>query len=126
MSNVAGKLSAGLAGTAQAMKNGKENFKLNGQIAEQEKLVKSLTEELGNLVLVQLDEGEEYTPAVMERYEAIKEARKIIETTKSEKKTAKIICPVCGAKTASGMNYCGVCGAKMTNESKQSSYVQVQ
>ncbi|MBR1816719.1 MAG: hypothetical protein IJ763_08460 [Lachnospiraceae bacterium] len=115
MSNFTGKMSAGLAGTAQAMKNGKDNFKLNGQIAEQEKMIKNLTNELGNLVLIQLDAGEKFNPAVMERYEAIKEARQVIETTSSAKKVKKMICPKCGSKTATGMNYCGVCGAKITD-----------
>lgn len=108
-----GKLSAGMSIFAQSMKNGTDNCKLEGKISEQEKRIKEMTKEIGNLVLLRLDAGDLMSPEIMERYEMICEARDRMESYGREKKVTKAVCPVCGAKTSLGMKYCGVCGASM-------------
>ena len=64
-----------------------------GIIAEKQKLIKSLTREIGNLA-----------------YETIKAAKEEISVLKSEKKKSTIICQECGSKTSVDMKYCGKCG----------------
>lgn len=102
------------AGVSKAVKKGTETYKKSTKIAEQEKIIKKMSAEIGNLVLIELDEGKEYGPAIMERYELIKTARAIIETQNEEKEADKKICPKCGKKNAVEVNYCGFCGADMS------------
>lgn len=114
--NFTGKLNAGMSNFAKSMKDGAENCKLDGKIAEQEKIIKVLTKEIGNLALVRLETGDEMCPEIMERYSAIQEAREEILRLEKDKKTAKAVCPNCGAKTSIDMKYCGKCGANMEEE----------
>lgn len=111
--NFTAKMNASMAKMAKTMKNGVDNCKLDGRIAEQQKKIKMLTREIGTLTLVRLDAGDEMSPEVMERFEAIKEARAEITDLAGQRKKASIACPECGAKTASDMRYCGKCGADM-------------
>lgn len=111
--NVTEKINAEVANIAKSLKNGVDNCKLDMKIAEQQKKIKSLTEEIGNLVLVRLEEGDEMSPEIMERYEAVKAARATIEALEKEKKTTKVVCPNCGEKTLAEMNYCGKCGTNL-------------
>lgn len=113
----AGKVNAGMAKIAKSMKNGVDNYKVDGKIAEQQKKIKALTKEIGNLTLVRLEAGDEMCPEIMERYSAIKEAKEMIYALEGEKKRTTIMCPKCGAKTSIDMKYCGVCGANMKEES---------
>ena len=110
------KLNAGAACITKTMKNSVDNFKLEGRIAEQEKIIKDFTKEITNLIMVKLENGETMAPEIMERYEAIQEAKKEIEELEKERKTIKIVCSGCGAKTSVEMNYCGQCGAKLREE----------
>ena len=109
--NITGTINAGMTKMARGMRNGVDNCKTDGKITEQQKKIKILTAEIGNLALVRLEAGDEMSPEIMERYEAIKEAREAIETLQSEKKKSTVICQECGAKTSVDMKYCGVCGA---------------
>jgi len=111
-----GKFQAGMSHVARGMKNGAENYKLNGKIAEQEKRIKQLTREIGNLTIVRLEAGDEMCPEIMERYQAIKEAKEVITELEQERKVTKAVCPCCGAKTSIDMKYCGQCGASMLAE----------
>lgn len=111
--NFTGKLNASMAKMGKTMKNGVDNCKLDGKIAEQQKRIRVLTKEIGNLTLVRLDAGDEMSPEVMERFEAIKEARAEITALESGRKKTNIACPKCGVKTAGDMRYCGKCGADM-------------
>lgn len=106
-----GTVNAGMAKMAKSMKNGVDNCKSNGKIAEQQKKIKTLTKEIGNLALVRLEAGEEMCPEIMERYSAIKEAKEMIATLEKEKKRTTVVCRDCGAKTSVDMKYCGVCGS---------------
>lgn len=108
-----GKVNAGMANFAKGLKNGVDNCKLDGKIAEQQKRIKMLTREIGNLAVVRLEAGDEMCPEIMERYSAIKEAKEVISTLKKEKKRATIVCQNCGAKTSIDMKYCGVCGSSL-------------
>lgn len=108
--DVTGRMNAGMARAVKNMKNGVSNCKTDGKIAEQQKKIKALTKEIGNLALVRLEAGDEMSPEIMERYEAIKAAKDEITVLKSEKKKTTIICQECGAKTSVDMKYCGVCG----------------
>lgn len=108
--NVTGTINAGMTKMARGMRNGVDNYKLDGKIAEQQKKVKDLTREIGNLALVRLEAGDEMCPEIMERYEAIKEAKTEIANLESGKKKSTVICQECGAKTSIDMKYCGVCG----------------
>lgn len=106
-----GTVNAGMAKFAKSMKNGVDNCKVEGKIAEQQKKIKILTREIGNLALVRLEAGDEMCPEIMERYSAIKEAKEMITTLEKEKKKTTIMCQECGAKTSVDMKYCGVCGS---------------
>lgn len=108
-----GKLNAGMSGIARSMKNGADNCKLDGKIADQQKKIKVLTKEIGNLVLLRLEAGDEMSPEIMERYQAILEAKEEIETLEKDRKVTRIVCPDCGAKTSANMKYCGKCGAEI-------------
>lgn len=111
-----GKLNAGMASVVRSMKNGADNCKLDGKIVEQQKKIKMLTKEIGNLVLVRLEAGDEMCPEIMERYKAIQEAKEEIKELKKERKITKVVCSECGVKTSAEMSYCGKCGAKITQE----------
>lgn len=111
-----GKVNAGMANFAKSMKNGVNNCKVDGKIAEQKKKIKTLTKEIGNLALVRLEAGDEMSPEIMERYSAIKEAKEIISALESEKKVTTELCPKCGAKTSIDMKFCGMCGTNMKEE----------
>ena len=103
-------INAGMSKMARSMRNGVDNCKTDGKIAEKQKLIKSLTGEIGNLALVRLEAGDEMSPEIMERYEAIKSAREEIVVLESGKKKSTVICQECGSKTSVDMKYCGVCG----------------
>ena len=105
-----GKFNAGMTSMARGMKNGADNCKLEGKVAEQEKLIKNMTKEIGTLVLIQLEAGEQMSPGIMERFAIIQNAKAEIEQLGKERKVSKIVCPHCGEKTAVGMKYCGNCG----------------
>ena len=111
--SITGKLNAGMANLAKNMKNGVDNYKVDGKIAEQENKIKALEKEIGNLVLIRLEAGDEMSPEIMERYAAIKEAREVIAVLENEKVQTAVVCPICGAKTSLDMNYCGKCGANV-------------
>lgn len=106
-----GTVNAGMARFAKSMKDGVDNCKVDGKIAEQQKKIKELTREIGNLAVVRLEAGDEMCPEIMERYTAIKEAKETILTLKKEKRRTTVVCPNCGSKTSAGMKYCGVCGS---------------
>ena len=108
--DVTGTISAGMEKTVKSMKNGVDNCKKGGKIAEQQKKIKALTKEIGNLALLRLEAGDEMSPEIMERYEAIKAAKTEIAVLESGKKKSTVICQECGAKTSIGMKYCGACG----------------
>ena len=108
-----GKLNAGVAKFTKNMKDGADNCKLDGKIAEQENKIQVLTKEIGNLTVLKLEAGEEMSPEIMERYFAIKEAKEMISEMEKEKKVSVIVCPSCGAKTSVGMKYCGACGKSL-------------
>ena len=113
--NVTGTIHAGMTKMARGMRNGVDNYKLDGKIAEQQKKVKDLTREIGNLALVRLEAGDEMCPEIMERYEVIKDAKEEIVVLQSEKKKSTVVCKECGAKTFIDMKYCGVCGTCLQN-----------
>ena len=69
--NVTGTINVGMAKAARFMRNGVDNCKTDGKIAEQKKIIKALTREIGNLTIVRLEAGEEMCPEIMERYNAI-------------------------------------------------------
>jgi Zn finger protein HypA/HybF involved in hydrogenase expression len=112
--SITGKLNAGMADFAKSMKTGTANCRLDGKIAEQEKKIKTLTKEIGNLALVRLEEGDVMSPEIMERYSAIQKAREEIAGLEQEKSVSAAKCPRCGAKTSADMKYCGKCGAAMS------------
>ena len=111
--NITSKVNAGMANVAKSVKNSVDNCKLDGKIAEQQKKIKLLTREIGNLAVVRLEAGEEMCPEIMERYSAIKEAKEMISTLEKEKILTTVVCPKCGTKTSVDMKYCGMCGASM-------------
>lgn len=102
-----------LSSAAKTCKTGAEAYKSYGKIAEQEKIIKKMTNEMGRLVLIDLDNGVELSPAIMERYAAIKEARATIEALNKETAGDNKACPLCGKKATKGMLYCGNCGWKL-------------
>lgn len=110
---IMGTLSAGVAGMKRGMKDSVESCKLEGKIAEQQKKIKALTKEIGNLTIVRLEAGDEMCPEIMERFHAIQEAKAEIESLEKGRKIVKVVCPGCGHKTSAKMNYCGKCGAAL-------------
>ena len=113
--DVTGTINAGISKMARGMKNSVDNCKIDGKIAEKQKMIKSLTKEIGNLALVRLEAGDEMCPEIMERYEVIKDAKEEIVVLQSEKKKSTVVCKECGAKTFIDMKYCGVCGTCLQN-----------
>ena len=111
-----GTVNAGMAKFTQSMKNGAGNCKLDGKISEQQKKIKQLTKEIGNLAVIRLEAGDEMCPEIMERYAAITEARELISEMEKEKKKTTVVCPSCKAKTSADMKYCGVCGTSLKAE----------
>ena len=63
-----------------------------------------------------MKEQEEMSHEIMERYAVICESRETIEALEKDRKTTKIVCPECGAKSSAKMNYCGNCGTKLQKE----------
>lgn len=114
--NFTGTINSGMSKLSRGMKNGVDNCKLNGKIAEQQKKIKMLTREIGNLTIVRLEAGDEMSPEIMERYEAIKAAKEEIAALTKERKVTTVVCKECGAKTSIDMNYCGKCGANLKAE----------
>jgi len=112
------KFNAGMSSIAKSVKNGAENCKTEVKIAEQNRKIKNLTAEIGNLVVVKMDNGEEMCPEIKERYEAILEARAVIAQLESDREETSdtVVCPKCGEKTSSDMKYCGKCGADVSGE----------
>ena len=108
--DVTGMINAGMIKATRCMRNGVDNCKTDGKIAEQQRKIKVLTKEIGNLALVRLEAGDEMSPEIMERFEAIKAAKEEISVLKAGKKKSTVICQECGAKTSVDMKYCGVCG----------------
>ena len=95
------------------VKKGTESAKTTVNVAEQERLIKKMTTEIGNLIMVELDEGKTFGPAIMERYQTILAARAIIEDSKQDQAPTKKTCPTCGKANSLDMKYCGFCGADM-------------
>lgn len=117
--NLMDSLNVGVNSAMKACKNGTDNYKSKVAIAEQERIIEKMTEEIGNLVLIDLDNGASLSPAVMERYAAIITARNIISEIKIEKpEIIKKVCPGCGKKSTGEMEYCGYCGTKLEVESE--------
>lgn len=112
--NLMDSLNSGVNSAMKACKSGTENIKIKAAISEQERIIEKMTEEIGNLVIIDLDNGTQLSPAVMERYEAIKAAREIINEIKIDKpEVIKRVCPSCGKKSTGDMMYCGHCGSKL-------------
>jgi hypothetical protein len=115
------KLNEGMATIAGTFRSGVGNARTEGKILEQKKRIKNLTREIGKLAVVKLDEGEEMTPAIMERYAAIIEARSEIEVLeKGRELTSEPVCPNCGEKITEGMRYCGNCNADLSAAREES------
>lgn len=111
--NITGTINAGITKMTGCMKNGVNNCKVDGKIAEQQKKIKTLAREIGNLALIRLEAGDEMSPEIMERYEAIKVAKEEITVLNNEKKKTNVICQKCATKTSINMKYCGMCGAQL-------------
>lgn len=58
--NVTGTINAGMAKAARCMRNGVDNCKTDGKIAEQKKIIKALTRESGNLTIVDFNKTETF------------------------------------------------------------------
>jgi len=96
------------------VKKGADSCKQTVSTAEQERIIRKMSAEIGNLVLVELDEGRQFGPAIMERYDKIIEARKVIEDIKAtEPEPTRKICPSCGKSNSLDVKYCGFCGWDM-------------
>lgn len=110
---IVGAFSSSVASMKKGVKNGVDSCKLEGKIAEQQKKIKTLTKEIGNLTIVRLEAGDEMRPEIMERFHAIQEAKAEIESLEKGRKIVKVVCSDCGTKTSAKMNYCGKCGAAL-------------
>lgn len=109
--DIIGTVNAGMTKMVRSMRDGVDNCKSDGKIAEQQKKIKRLTGEIGNLVLIRLEAGDEMSPEIMERYEAIKADKEEITVLENGKKKTTVICQECGSKTSADMKYCGTCGS---------------
>jgi hypothetical protein len=108
--NLIGEINAGIESVAQSMKDSIKNSKLDGMIVAEERKIKNLTIEIGNLAVHRLDMSEHMTPDIMERYARITAARQAIKSAEAKKSPGKPECPKCGAKSGADLLYCGVCG----------------
>ena len=109
-------LNAGFESVKKGMQDGADNYKIEGKIIEQKKEIKRLTKEIGTLTILRLEAGDEMCPEIMERFDAIKAAQAEIEVLENSRKTAKLICPGCGAKNSKRMKFCGQCGTALKQE----------
>lgn len=123
---IMGTFSAGMASMKKSMQSGVDSYKLEGKIAEQQKKIKALTKEIGNLAIIRLEAGDEMSPEIMERYHAILEAKAEIETLEKERRVLKIACPNCGTKTSVKMNFCGKCGAALKEAEDMEDIVEIE
>jgi|GEM_PF-3205265 len=116
-----GKCIAGMASAAGSVKTSMSNTKQDGRIVDLERRIAALTSEIGSLTLLRLDAGDsgsdQTTRPIMERYEAILEAREAITAAEGEKKLKTLVCPHCGQKTSAGFSYCGRCGRAVSEAS---------
>ena len=84
-----GKCLAGMASAAGSVKTSMSNTKQDGRIVDLERRIAALTSEIGSLTLLRLDAGDsgsdQTTRPIMERYEAILEAREAITAAEGEK-----------------------------------------
>ncbi len=106
-------INAGVNSAMKACKNGSDTVKAKAKVSEQERIIEKMTDEIGNLMVIELDNGKELSPAIMERYEAIKAARAIIAELEVEKNDGTKVCPNCGKKSIGELSYCGICGTKL-------------
>ena len=113
LEKIVGTLSAGMSSMKKGIQSGMDSCKLEGKISEQRHLIKKLKKEIGNLVIQRLDAGDEMCPEIMERYQAILEAKAEIESLEKGRKVVNVVCPACGHKTSVKMNYCGKCGSNV-------------
>ena len=109
-------LNAGFESIKKGMRDGADNYKIEGKIIEQKKEIKRLTKEIGTLTILRLEAGDEMCPEIMERFDAIKAAQAEIEVLENSIKTSKLVCPRCGAKNSNRMNFCGQCGTALKQE----------
>ena len=105
----------------QKVKDKANNVSVDAKVFEQERKIKELVVEIGNLTVKSMDDGAaNFNEAIKEKYDAILEIRKVIEELKSQKVEteveAPVICPSCGKVVADGMKFCGNCGAKVEVE----------
>ena len=115
-SNYFGKCLAGMNSAYTSTKQAFANAKEDGKAAESEKTISLLIAEIGNLTLLQLDEGRGDVKAnrqIMERYEAICSAREAVQAAENAKRHKWRKGPHCGAKSLMGFEYCGKCGSKL-------------
>ena len=81
---------AKMADAAKLMKKGVDTCKVESKVAEQQLKIKTLTKEIGNLAVIKLDNDEELKcPEIIERYDAIVEARAKIDELKAGKEKYK-------------------------------------
>ena len=114
--NFMGKCYAGMDGMVKGMKRTNLNWKQDGKAAEAEKMIHTMTREIGNLTVVMLDGDRSVGPDIKERYAAILEARKVMAEAEAGKTHTKTLCPHCGKKSSAGMHYCGWCGEALMTE----------
>ena len=114
--NFMGKCYAGMDGMVKGMKRTNLNWKQDSKAAEAEKMIHTMTREIGNLTVVMLDGDRSVGPDIKERYVAILDARKLMAEAEAGKKHTKTVCPHCGKKSAAGMHYCGWCGEALADE----------
>ena len=113
---IIGTLNAGLESVKKGVQDGADNYKIEGKIIEQKKEIKRLTKEIGTLTILRLEAGDVMCPEIMERFDGIKAAQAEIEVLENSRKTAKLICPGCGAKNSKRMKFCGQCGTALKQE----------
>ena len=113
MTKLMGKCGAGMASAWNGMKRTAGNTRQDGRIADAESKIARMTLEIGNLMVLKLDAGMQTSDEITERYNAILEARKEIESAEADKEVVKVTCPHCGKHTTAGMRFCGYCGKEL-------------
>lgn len=113
LEGVTEKLTKAGQGVAQSTKNMAGTVKLNSSIAEEEKLIRSLYQKIGEAYYLAHNEAPdaelaEWVRSITEALERISDYREQLQKIKGLS-----ACPSCGAEIPGDSAFCAHCGAKI-------------
>lgn len=106
-----------------AIEIGKLNLKLNAE----EKKMEEATLNIGNRLLLTMDEGQTYDEAIMALYAEVQASRAAVASIRSEIATLSgvVLCSSCDAKNPPDSKFCRECGSKLEAEPTTDAPVEI-